>query len=54
MIDNNRELAMKLEEIERKQSEHGNQLRSVYEVVKQLIMEPPRPVKGIGFDTEQG
>jgi hypothetical protein len=51
MIENHRELAVKLEEIERKQSEQGGQLRTVYEVVKQLIASPSQPARPIGFDT---
>lgn len=43
------DLAHKIEEIERKQKEHGDQLSSVYSVVKRLINPPEGPKKKIGF-----
>ena len=44
-----KDLAAKLDELEKKQNEHGDQLRSVYEVVKQLIAEPVKESGRIGF-----
>ncbi len=46
-----KDLAAKLDELEKKQNEHGDQLRSVYEVVKQLIAEPVKESGRIGFGT---
>lgn len=50
MLATHADLAQKIEEIERKQKEHGDQLSSVYSVVKQLINPPEGPKKKIGFD----
>ncbi len=49
MLATHAELALKIDEIERKQKEQGDQLSSVYSVVKQLIDPPERPKKKIGF-----
>jgi hypothetical protein len=47
------ELARKVEEIERQQKEHGNQLAAVYSIVKRLIEIPPKSLKTIGFRTDK-
>lgn len=44
-----KDLARKMEELERKQTEHGQQLSAVYSVVKQLIDPPPKPKSRFGF-----
>ena len=44
-----KDLARKMEELERQQREHSQQLASVYSIVKQLINPPERPKKRIGF-----
>lgn len=48
----NKDLAHKIDEIERKQKEHGDTLSRVYSVVKQLIAEPVKSKGKLGFDTE--
>jgi hypothetical protein len=48
-----KELARKMEELERQQKEHGRQLAAVYSVVKKLIDTPVLPQKPIGFRTRQ-
>jgi len=50
----NKALARKLEELERKQKEHGQQLASVYSIVKQLINPHEKPKKRIGFALHGG
>lgn len=52
MLANHKDLANKIDEIERKQKEQGSLLDTVYSVVKQLINEPTKPKKQIGFSTE--
>ncbi len=52
MLATNKELACKMEELERQQIEHGRQLTAVYSIVKKLIDAPVRPQKPIGFRTE--
>lgn len=49
LLNLNKELALKIDEIERKQKEQGDQISSVYSVVKQLIEQPVIPKKKIGF-----
>lgn len=52
LIATHKDLANKIEEIERKQKEHGDLLSSVYSVVKQLINEPTKPKESMGFRTK--
>ncbi len=49
MLSTHKDLANKIEEIERKQKEHGDLLASVYSVVKQLINEPVKEKDPMGF-----
>ncbi len=49
MLVQHSDLARKIEEIERKQKEHGDQISIVCSVVKQLINPPEGPKKKIGF-----
>lgn len=49
MLATHADLARKIDEIERKQKEHGDLLSSVYSVVKQLINPPEVPKMKIGF-----
>jgi hypothetical protein len=48
LISTNKDLARKLEEIERKQSEHDDNLAEIYSIVKQLIDEPIKKVGKVG------
>jgi phage regulator Rha-like protein len=49
VLATHKDLAQKLEELERRQDEHGDQLSAVYDIVKQLIDEPPQNKEKIGF-----
>lgn len=49
MLANHKDLARKMEALERQQNEHGQQLAAVYDVVKQLINPPAKPHRRIGF-----
>lgn len=49
MLANHAELAKKIDEIERKQQEQGDQLSAVYSIIKQLIEEPLETKDEIGF-----
>jgi hypothetical protein len=53
LLSTHKDLAQKIDELERTQREQGNQLSTVYSIVKQLVMKPvqtelPKPKK-IGF-----
>ena len=53
LLSTHKDLAQKMAELERTQKEQGNQLSTVYSIVKQLVMKPvqmeqPKPKK-IGF-----
>jgi hypothetical protein len=54
MLATHKDLAQKIERLERTQKEHGDQLASVYSIVKQLINPPEKPRKRIGFGTGEG
>jgi hypothetical protein len=49
MLATHKALACKIEELERQQKEHGQQLAAVYSAVKQLIAAPRKPKRFIGF-----
>lgn len=49
MLVTHKDLARKIEDIERQQKEHGQQLAVVYSVVKRLIAAPRRTQRRIGF-----
>ncbi len=53
LLSLNKELAQKIEEIEKRQKEYGDQLSTVYSVVKQLIRTPEKRKNKIGFRIEQ-
>lgn len=49
MLATHKDLARKIEDLDRKQKEHGEQLGAVYSIVKQLISPPMKPKRRIGF-----
>jgi hypothetical protein len=51
MLATHKDLAYKMEELEKEQKEHGKQITEIYSFLKQLIEKPPEPKKRIGFDT---
>jgi phage regulator Rha-like protein len=52
LLATHKDLARKMEELERQQKEHGRQLAAVYSIVKKLIDVPPKRQNPIGFKTE--
>lgn len=44
-----KDLARKIEDLQRQQKQHGEQLGAVYSIVKSLIEAPARPKRRIGF-----
>jgi len=49
MLATHKDLARKIEDLDRQQNEHGKQLAAVYSIVKQLIDPPAKPKRRIGF-----
>lgn len=44
-----KDLARKIEDLQRQQKEHGDKLGAVYSIVKSLIEAPAKPKPRIGF-----
>ena len=53
MLATNKDLAQRMDELERSQKEQGNRLESVYSVVKQLIETPVKSIGKIGFNVAE-
>ena len=51
MLATHRDLARKIEDVECKQKEHGQQLSAVYSLVKRLFVPPRKRKRTIGFGT---
>ena len=51
MLATHKDLARKIEDVERQQKEHGQQLAAVYSVVRRLIVPPRKRKRPIGFRT---
>lgn len=52
IISTHKDLVNKMDELEKEQKEHGQQIAVIYSVVKKLISEPKKPKRKIGFDSE--
>jgi phage regulator Rha-like protein len=50
MLATNKDLAQRMDELERSQKDQGNRLESVYSIVKQLIETPIKSVEKMGFN----
>jgi phage regulator Rha-like protein len=53
MLATHKDLARKIEDLERQQKQHGQQLAAVYSAVKRLIAAPRKAKKTIGFAPPQ-
>jgi len=49
LLATHKDLARKIEDLDRKHKQHGEQLAAVYSVVRQLIEPPAKPKHRIGF-----
>jgi hypothetical protein len=49
MLATHKDLARKIEDVERQQKEHGQQLAAVYSVVRRLTVPPRKRKRPIGF-----
>jgi hypothetical protein len=48
----NKDLARKLEDVERTQKEHGAHIQQIYDYIQRLIEPAPEPGKRFGFRTK--
>jgi len=55
MLDQNKELAAKLADLERKVGDHDQKILAIIRAIRELMAPPPRPPrKPIGFQSEMG
>ena len=53
VLAGHKDLARKMEDLERKQKKHGSQLAAVYSIIRKLIDVPVKPHNPIGFKMEK-
>jgi hypothetical protein len=53
MMAANKDLALKLEELERRIGEHDKKIVAIFEAIRQLMTPPPTPRKRIGFEVKE-
>jgi len=49
ILSNNKELAVKIEALERKYAEHDEKIIAIFDAIKKLLEPPPQEKKRIGF-----
>jgi len=49
IISTNKELALKLKQLERKIEKHDTEIHAIFEAIRQLMAPPEKPKKSIGF-----
>jgi phage regulator Rha-like protein len=54
VLATHRDLARKLEDLERRHTEQSSRIDGVYKVLQQLIAAPPKPKRAIGFLNDAG
>jgi phage regulator Rha-like protein len=52
MLSTNKELAHKLAQLERKIEKHDGEIKLIFDAIRQLMAEPQKPKKKIGFKRE--
>ncbi len=52
LLASHRELAAKLSELERKLEGHDVAIRNLFDAIRAMLAEPPRPKRLIGFNRE--
>lgn len=53
IISSHKELAHKLEELERRIEKHDSQIKQIFEAIRQLMLPPEKPNRKIGFYVEK-
>ena len=54
MLSTHKELAHKLSELEEHLKDHDQQIQVIFEAIQQLISQPEKPRKKIGFEVKEG
>jgi len=49
ILSSNKELALKLEQLERKIEKHDTEIHAIFEAIRQLMAPPEKPKRSIGF-----
>lgn len=49
VLSNHKQIADKLDQLERKTNKHDKQIRVIFDVIRRLIAEPDKPKRRIGF-----
>jgi len=49
ILSSNKELAIKLEQLERKIKKHDTKIHAIFEAIRQLMAPPVKPKRNIGF-----
>jgi len=49
ILSNHKELAIKLEQLERKIEKHDTEIHAIFEAIRQLMAPPEKPKRSIGF-----
>jgi len=52
ILSTHKELAYKLNELERKTEKHDEEIRSIFDAIRQLMSPPEKPTRRIGFNAE--
>ncbi len=53
MVNTRKELAKRLDTLEHELKNHGTQIRSLFDAIKELMEPPPKPGRKIGFLSEK-
>ena len=52
ILSTHKELAHKLEELERKTEKHDSEIQAIFEAIRQLMAPPEKPKRRIGFHSD--
>ncbi|MHB1546202.1 MAG: ORF6N domain-containing protein [bacterium] len=53
LIESNKELARKLNQLELKVERHDDEIKAIFDAIRQLMAPPEKPARKIGFKTEK-
>ena len=53
ILQTHKELELRLRELEMTTGQHGEEIRTLFEAVRQLLLPPEKPKRSIGFHVEE-